>query len=337
MTLAHPTRSPHRGFTLIELLVAIAIIAILIGLLLPAVQKVRESAARMSCQNKLKQIGLALQSYHDANDKLPMGYYQTGALRPDEPIVVPPPTPGRESAASFMVDRPTVYLTQFPSTTPGWGWAAYLLTYLEQDNLARRIDFDLPIYDFQMRTVRTTIVPAFVCPSDSSTGVYNMLLSDLQVSTQGATNSYVANYGAGGLIDREPEKGNGIFARNSATRLFDVTDGTSNTFAIGERAAMFARSPWAGASSQCTVVTTPGAPVYNTYILGPPTQALARVGNKPLNSVYSEPFDFFSPHSQVVQFAFLDGSVRPISVRTSIGIVRALATRAGNETTTNPE
>src|SRR5262245_9085845 len=98
----------RRAFTLIELLVVIAIIAILIGLLLPAVQKVREAAARTKCQNNLKQIGLAMHNYHSAYDKFPAGYV----------------------SAAATVDG--------DGLGPGWGWGAFLLPYLEQEPLYRQ-------------------------------------------------------------------------------------------------------------------------------------------------------------------------------------------------------
>ena len=106
----------RNGFTLIELLVVLAIVSVLVGLLLPAVQRVREAAARSQCGNNLRQIGLACQHYHDSFQVLPPGY----------------------RASAPYVDGAT-------DTSPGWGWAAFLLPHLEQDNLYRQLYFRAPV------------------------------------------------------------------------------------------------------------------------------------------------------------------------------------------------
>src|SRR5262249_203250 len=134
---AMPSRSNRGGFTLIELLVVIAIIAVLIGLLLPAVQKVREASARTKCANNLKQIGLAAHGYHAAQQSLPPGYL---APAPDS-------------------DGPT-------DSRPGWGWGAFLLPHLEQDNLYRGINFNVSVQDPQNAAAVQTMLPVFLCPSD---------------------------------------------------------------------------------------------------------------------------------------------------------------------------
>jgi prepilin-type N-terminal cleavage/methylation domain-containing protein/prepilin-type processing-associated H-X9-DG protein len=294
----------RRAFTLIELLVVIAIIGVLIALLLPAVQKVRESANRIKCQNNLKQMGLALQSYHDGNGSFPPGYYYN------------PPHTG---TGPFGLN-----------TAPGWGWAAYLLPYLEQEPLARMFDFQVGLEQTRYENVRTTVLSVFKCPSDSKTGVYIVQDPWGEPLGRAATNSYAACYGAYGPIGELPDDGTGLFFRNSRIRIADITDGTSNTLALGERAAMFLRTPWAGALTLSVVQTTEGAPVYGSYMEETPVSTLATFGDQ-LNGPFSTPYCFFSPHTQLVNFVFADGSVRSISSRVPFSVLQALGTRAGGE------
>src|ERR1700694_1311671 len=125
------------AFTLIELLVVIAIIAILIGLLVPAVQKVREAASRLTCSNNLKQIGLAFHNYHGVRGSFPPGFASQAAT----------------------VDG--------PSRGPGWGWGAHLLPYLEQSGLYNKIDFTKDIAHPANAQARVASMSIFLCPSDS--------------------------------------------------------------------------------------------------------------------------------------------------------------------------
>lgn len=298
--MAEPQSTSRKGFTLIELLVVIAIVALLIGLLLPAVQKVRESANRMSCQNNLKQIGLAMHNYHDTLGSFPSGYLCR--VQPD-PI----------------------------QTSPGWGWASLVLPYVEQENLGRAIQFRLPVEDAANLTARTTPLRLFTCPSDRSTGVFRILDEDGRPLAEAATNSYAACFGAGGEIGEDPDGGNGLFFRNSRIRFADVTDGSSNTIAVGERAAAFTQAAWAGAVSGGTTRITPRAPVFSTAVEEAPTQTLAHTGSHTLNDPYADPDDFFSPHAGVGMFLFGDGSVRPVRAGVELPVLKALSTRAGQE------
>jgi prepilin-type N-terminal cleavage/methylation domain-containing protein/prepilin-type processing-associated H-X9-DG protein len=290
----------RNGFTLIELLVVIAIIAVLLGLLLPAVQKVREAANRTSCLNNLKQIGLALHNYHDANGSFPSGY------------------------RCFVQKNPAY-------TAPGWGWAALLLPYVEQDNLYRQINFNLPVEYPGHAVVRANALKVFVCPSDRAAGVFTVLDANGSPLVQAATNSYAACYGAGGEIGDEPGNGNGLFFRNSHVRIADVTDGTSNTLAVGERPALFTRTAWAGCVTGGTTRVTPGAPTFSTSVEDPPTQPLAHTGSHTLGDPYADPDDFFTPHVGNGNFLFGDGSVRTVRTSVSLAVLQALSTRAGGE------
>jgi hypothetical protein len=149
---------------------------------------------------------------------------------------------------------------------------------------------------------------------------------------EAATNSYAANYGYGFDIGEAPAWGNGVFYRNSKTRIKDITDGTSTTLAIGERGALLVRTPWAGAINGGTVTTTPGAPVNGNMMEEAPVQVMASAnGSTPLNHPNSNPYLFFSPHSNIVIFAFADGSVQPLASTVNPSILAALATRSGSE------
>lgn len=226
------------GFTLIELLVVIAIIAILIGLLLPAVQKVREAAARMKCANNLKQIGLALHSYHDANNYFPPGYAD-GNTDPNS-------TPDNDVG-------------------PGWGWCAYLLPYVEQNNLYNQINFKQPVGTGVNAQVSQMELSVFLCPSDPYQQPYPIYDSSFgsPVATVASGNYVGCNgweecfngaggnpqpgVGADGLAGNYGQAGVGVFYRNSRTKIASVTDGMSNTVFAGERSSNHAPSTWVGA------------------------------------------------------------------------------------------
>jgi prepilin-type N-terminal cleavage/methylation domain-containing protein/prepilin-type processing-associated H-X9-DG protein len=292
-------RWPRRGFTLIELLVVIAIIAILIGLLVPAVQKVREAAGRAQCQNNLKQIGLACHSYHDSHKALPSGYLATAA---------------------------------YPSTSPGWGWAAFLLPHLEQSPLFRLLDFNLPV---ETQPAIQTMLPVFLCPSDMPpSGPFAVTNASFTTLCQAAPSSYAATVGSDASEVDDPV-GNGAFYRNSKTRLTDITDGTSNTTFIGDRAWADTKGMWAGAPNGA--VTRAGATNAWPAATGP-AQALILCHNNWINITTDADGgldDFSSKHTGGVNLLFGDGSVRFISSITTDGPRRnafwAMGTRAGGD------
>src|SRR5262249_20947469 len=156
-----------QGFPLIELLVVIAIIGILISLLVPAVQKVREAAARVTCTNNLKQIGLALHSYHGDKKCFPPGYID-GNTDPNS-------TPDNDVG-------------------PGWGWAAFLLPYVEQTNVYNQINFSQPVGSGVNAQVSQLPLTIFQCPSDAYVDpqVLNVSNSNFSIIAQVAQANYVA-------------------------------------------------------------------------------------------------------------------------------------------------
>jgi prepilin-type N-terminal cleavage/methylation domain-containing protein/prepilin-type processing-associated H-X9-DG protein len=292
----------RRGFTLIELLVVISIIAVLIALLLPAVQMAREAARRAQCVNNLKQIGIALHGYHGAHQVFPSGYVSN-------------------------------YDASGNDTGPGWGWAAMLLPSMEQKPLYDAINVNLPIESPTNSTSRQTVLSVFLCPSDPSpTSWQATARTATGVATQGicqvATSNYVTVFGTSDPgID-----GDGIFSRDSNTGLRDVTDGTALTLAAGERAQDFGQSAWAGAVTGAVLFPTkvglgyPRAENSSGMVLG---HAGGRYGPGDPNSEVNQ---FYSHHSGGVDFLFADGHVSFLKTSLSNATFRALATRANGET-----
>jgi prepilin-type N-terminal cleavage/methylation domain-containing protein/prepilin-type processing-associated H-X9-DG protein len=252
-------RGGRKGFTLIELLVVIAIIAILIGLLLPAVQKIREAANRMKCSNNLKQLGLAAHNYNDTIGSLP-------------PAVQARTTANRDSIRSGQV------------SANQWGpnWAVLLLPYIEQDNLFRLYAANIQNYllagDLTWKAMGQTSVPTYLCPSD---GQNRVMFSGLSQPTTLARGNYAANAGPAWWGDQYdglqqnvtfnsvPLAGGGLFwlvtgSDTGSSAVATIEDGSSNVIMFNEvRAGMInsdVRGTW--------IVGFPGSSITASNAMG---------------------------------------------------------------------
>ncbi|CAN5128653.1 DUF1559 domain-containing protein [soil metagenome] len=304
------------GFTLIELLVVIAIIAVLVGLLLPAVQKVREAAARMSCQNQEKQLALGMHNFHSVR--------------------------GRFSAGEVATN--TTFL-------PSWSeeyypcWIMPLLPFIEQDNLYKKIQSTPNFADLIAggpTSLYGTPIKSLLCPSD--TWQYGAGQVDRGGGRVDACSSYGANWGTQLFLNTPSQviDANGMFHYNSKVSLTSITDGSSNTILLGERSN---REPlWSYIS------TTSDISVYSRWWTGysfTGRQPLVEVNWMIPGSVVTTPptsaqkadylnkrlLCYGSNHTGGANIAFADGSVHFISSATPLATVQALSTRSGGEVT----
>lgn len=311
--MSHSLRR-RRAFTLIELLVVIAIIAILIGLLVPAVQKVREAAARMSCTNNLKQIGLACHNYHDTQGSLPPG---------------------------GVTDGPCC------STPSGTPWAVHILPYVEQNNLNNQYLYTAFNEDPTNAFVRTQLVKIYNCPSDTNAGKMFNPASGPGSGLQFMASSYRAMSGRGYGPNGEswwfddPESGRRLPNNQRGAihgtsklyglqteRLTDIIDGTSNTLMVGEYATR----------------TSPRRATFWAYTYTSYSQSSAVPQSRTLMNDYdacvalgdSNPCKrgWGSFHTGVINFVWCDGSVRPVRTSIDMNLFVALATIAGGEVVT---
>ena len=340
---------PRRAFTLIELLVVLAILGVLMGLLVPAVQKVREAANRLACQNNLRQLGLALHHYHLNNNAFPPGLYMTSDLQ-------------------------DAWATGF----------TYLLPYLEQDDLYRMYHFDAPWYATSNYEAVGYEVKTFFCPSNRTEGSMDLtpLVAQWGVAMPPKAGScdYAfckgANAGLGQDAPRVPQEARGVFNVSSeggvlfTVRLLDISDGTSTTFAMGDAAGGSSRYPvgrldnpnqpeinpftgqedyleqsWSAAGLADTVHPWYGSVLAVTAQYGlapdPRDEPMNRrpgtptvVGNDPSGSNRTgrdRVSGFRSLHTGGCNFLFCDGGVRWVGESISPATYRALSTYAGGE------
>jgi prepilin-type N-terminal cleavage/methylation domain-containing protein/prepilin-type processing-associated H-X9-DG protein len=320
-------RHPRHAFTLIELLVVIAIIAILIGLLLPAVQKVREAANRVKCQNNLKQFGLAAHSYHDN-----LGQFPTGA-------------------------RPSVLVGGVP--TGGTNVWVELLDHLEQGNLRSRWDFvdNRKNVEGGRAATQAHVLRLLICPSDRLDPVWELTPYDPNVPVPAwsfgfyGMSSYGGNAGTrsvltGGLPDLPRLSKDGVFYVGSNVGLRDITDGSSNTLLFGERyhadpeydrrrAEIRPEFPPMAGWGRWGFVANPGASGNISLSTPQPINYRVPPGGGSI-TLEDRACVFGSGHPGGANFAFADGSVRFLRDSTPLSVLQALSTRERGEVVTVP-
>ena len=310
-------RRPGSAFTLIELLVVIAIIAVLIGLLLPAVQKVREAANRATCSSNLKQLPLAAHNHHDARGKFPTGLHMGVNMGG-----------GRYAG--------------------GTSWMVELLPYIEQDNLQKKWDYNDHHNNVAggMNATTAQIIPIHRCPSDQLNLWYYYHLGMIpEAWGYYGIGTYCGNAGRRSYPPAKLSR-DGILSLDSNVGLADITDGSSNTFLFGERShrdpeydrnaivrpSYYPLADW-GAWGGVVAAQPGGSLCANTLSaavpINDPVPPSAPEGDWP--TIYDRLCAFGSSHPGGANFALADGSVRFLSDGIPLEILQALSTRASGE------
>jgi prepilin-type N-terminal cleavage/methylation domain-containing protein/prepilin-type processing-associated H-X9-DG protein len=313
----HRRTSPRRpAFTLVELLVVIAIIAILVGLLLPAVQKVRDAAARAQCQNNLKQIGLAYHNYADANAR----------------------------------NLPPLMITD-PNTTVGWG--IFILPFLEQENLYKQYNFSAPFFYTNLafgidnQSVSNTQVKVFNCPAaPQRRGPYSYTFNFPPFppfSWQAYPSDYSplasVNPALAGFLGLTTSSLAGPLRQDVGTRFEYITDGTSHTILSAEIAgknelyqaghdAGMTLSGFFGGEGGWADATSSGSALYGSSYDG-------TVFPGPCGINCSNDYGLYGFHTGGANVLFADGSVSLLPTSINMSVLAALVTAAGEESNTN--
>jgi len=324
----------RRAFTLIELLVVIAIIAILIGLLLPAVQKVRDAAARMSCGNNLKQLGIALHSYHDTNNKLPPGCAND--------------------------------VSPFGNGGNGWGssWKVYILPFIEQTAIFQQWQFNnnsgyvntSPNVSLVNRlTIKTLRCPASPLPDfyagSNNNGSFEMMSSYTGVAGSAIDTTAIQMTeccnGNGNIAS-----GGGMLFPASGVKLTEVMDGTSNTIMVGEQSDHIRDVNGAPITGPYTAITSQGPHGWTMGCASSGSlnirqfncstvrwqinqRGLGDSASNGTNNNTGSNVPFSSGHSGGANMLMGDGSVRFMNQNIALLTLQALATRAGGEVVSN--
>ena len=302
----------NSGFTLVELLVVIAIIGILIAMLLPAVQNVREAARRTECANNIRQIGLALHNYESTNKHFPPGW----------------------------------------RSDTGWGWMSHSLPFIDQGNLFEEFDLKVGMLDpVYLETIQTRISGQFCPSSTNDSDSHTLILEPDGSAVDIARTHYVGCIGSSVEIDRMEDGQtcpsmnllgsvgfiDGMFYRDSQTPMKDVRDGSSQTILVGERSGELFDSQWPGilegsSHTGWRVVGWTGEPPNNPQR----TEPLVIVDDDGVEEELEIHFHGFAQFNsmhmgEVTNFCFVDGSVRPISDGIHPRVFKAMGTIHGRD------